>query len=91
MLIALAAVGSLLVAVGLFGMIRPGALQRWVATMDPNIRYGFAVGVRVVLGLLLVAAAPEARWPVAIRRTSCSPARRVCGFPPRPCVTARWP
>ena len=67
MLVALAAVGALLIVVGLFGLIRPGALQKWVKEMNPTLRYVVAVGVRVGLGLLIVYAAPETRWPIQMR------------------------
>lgn len=63
MLSALIGLGVLLMAVGFAGLVRPNAIQRWVASMNPMPRYALAVGLRVALGALLIAVAPEARWP----------------------------
>lgn len=63
MLVGLIVCGAVLLAVGFFGLLRPSALQRWVATMAPGKRYVLAVGVRIALGVFLLAVAPEARWP----------------------------
>ena len=59
--------GVLLVAVGYAGLLRPNSLQRWVASMGAIARYILAVGVRVAIGVFLVQAAPETRWPEATR------------------------
>ena len=67
MLAALVGLGVLLAAIGVWGLFQPGALQRWVAEMEPMPRYALAVGIRLGLGLFLLAVAPEARWPVPTR------------------------
>lgn len=67
MLAALIALGLFLMAVGFWGLLRPNALQRMVASIGSSLRYTIAVGVRVALGVFLLQVAPEARWPEATR------------------------
>lgn len=67
MLGALIGFGFLLMGLAFAGLVRPNAVQRWVAAMNPMGRYAVAVGVRVGVGLFLLAVAPEARWPVPTR------------------------
>ena len=63
MLAALIGCGVFLIAVGVWGAVQPNALQRWVAGLHPTHRYALAVGIRLALGVFLLAVAPEARWP----------------------------
>lgn len=67
MLGALIACGILLIVVGLFGVVRPRVLQRWVVGMESRRRYALAVAIRLALGVFLLAVAPEARWAGATR------------------------
>ena len=67
MLGGLIVLGVLMIAVGLAGLARPNAVQRWVASMDAMPRYALAVGVRLAMAAFLIAVAPEARWPSPTR------------------------
>jgi len=60
--------GCIVAALGISGVVRPTALIDLVqaAWRTPAGLYG-AVGLRVLLGVVLIAAAPDCRFPQAIR------------------------
>jgi hypothetical protein len=62
----LTAVGLLLAAVGLLGTLAPARLASLVASADPIVLSRVGGIVRVVLGALLLAAAPTTRHPGAV-------------------------
>ncbi len=60
--------GTAITVLGIFGLVRPGGLIRFVQTSWQS-RSGLylAVGIRVVFGVVLLAAASESRFPQAFR------------------------
>ena len=63
-----ALLGIAVAAMGLLGVVRPGDLMRIVENVWAT-RTGFhvAIAVRLALGAVLIAAAPDCRFPVAVR------------------------
>jgi len=60
--------GALVAAVGAVGAVRPGTLLGFVDTAWRSpAGYRSAVALRLALGLVLLAAAPDCRYPLAIR------------------------
>lgn len=59
--------GVIVAGLGVVGMVRPQSLLDLVenAWKSPSALY-LAIGVRLVLGVVLIAAAPESRFPQAI-------------------------
>ncbi len=60
--------GGLIVLLGLAGLVSPSALVGWVDSLWRSLRglWG-VVALRFCLGVILVVAAPECRYPTAIR------------------------
>ena len=58
-----ALVGWLIVVIGVFGAARPHLMIGWVLSWPADIRFYATVATRVLLGLLLIFAAPKCRWP----------------------------
>ena len=63
-----AVLGALITAIGVTGVVRPATLLRFVKSVwrQPMGLY-LAVGVRLVLGVILILAAPSCRFPEAVR------------------------
>lgn len=61
------AVGALALAVGVFGLIRPHTLAAYVRFWGGPMRFRLAVGLRLVVGALLILAAPQCKVPMLIR------------------------
>jgi hypothetical protein len=59
--------GVLIVLVGVVGIANPQRLLRAVEYLDGPQRFWLAVIVRVVLGSVLLVAAPECRLPTVVR------------------------
>ena len=67
MRIAALAIGAVIVLQGLAGLVAPDAFAGVVrAIQDPPVIY-FAALVRVAFGIVLIAAAPKSRAPLALR------------------------
>jgi hypothetical protein len=62
-----ALIGVLIGGFGLYGMAQPARLIAWVKSVWSQDRLWLAVGIRLVLGALLIYAAPECRAPQAVR------------------------
>ena len=61
-----AAVGVLIVMIGVAAMFLPGALRELVTLVQsPRVLYG-AVGFRIVAGAFFIAASDACSWPLAI-------------------------
>jgi len=59
--------GVLVAGVGVVGAVRPAALTRFLGSLweSPGVFY-FAIGIRLVLGAVLILAASDCRFPLAI-------------------------
>ena len=68
MLAIVAGFGVIVAGVGIIGLVRPQSLLDLVERgwKSPAALY-FAIGVRLFLGVVLIAAAPDCRYPQAIR------------------------
>ena len=64
---AVALFGLLIGGVGLVGVIRPTLLMAWIGRWGGAPRLWFAAGLRLVLGVVLVLAAPECRQAQVVR------------------------
>lgn len=67
MAIVVALFGVLVAGVGLLGVIRPDRLMAWISQWRGASRLWFAAGLRLVLGVVLLLAAPQCRAPEVIR------------------------
>ena len=61
------ALGAFAVVVGLFGLISPRTLAAYVRFWGGPTRYWLAIGLRIVMGTLLLMAAPSCRFPLGIQ------------------------
>lgn len=62
------AFGAVIALASLYGMIAPRRLTRFVSTfLDKSWAMVFAVGVRLVLGAVLILAAPATKFPLAFQ------------------------
>ena len=63
-----AVLGALIAAIGATGVVSPASLLRFVKSVwrQPMGLY-LAVGIRLVLGVILILAAPSCRFPEAVR------------------------
>jgi len=60
--------GVLVAGVGVFGVVRPVALVRFLESIwESSWVFYFAIGIRIALGAVLIIAAPECRFPQTIR------------------------
>ena len=62
-----AALGALVVVLGLFGLVQPGRFRDTIGEMDSQPRFIMAVVIRLVVGALLWWVADELRHPLAMR------------------------
>jgi hypothetical protein len=60
-------VGAVVVVFGLIGMAQPQRLMAWVKSAWLLDRLWLPVGIRLVLGAVLIHAAPDCRLPQAVR------------------------
>ncbi|MEE9608137.1 MAG: hypothetical protein V3U03_10420 [Myxococcota bacterium] len=60
-------IGVLVAAVGALASVSPSRLIGWVSALDSTTRFWTAVLVRVVLGILLLVAAPSCRAPLVVQ------------------------
>jgi hypothetical protein len=58
-----ALVGWIIVATGALGIARPHLMIEWLLTLPMGVRFYLAVGIRILLGVLLIVAAPRCRLP----------------------------
>lgn len=63
---AVGVLGLLIALVAAFGMVAPRAMLGWIEGIPGHWRVGLAVAIRSVSGAVLVAAAPDTRWPTAV-------------------------
>ena len=68
MTVVVAAFGAVVVGIGIFGLLRPEALIHFIESVweSPSALH-VAVGMRLVLGVVLLVAAPECRYPQAVQ------------------------
>ena len=59
--------GALIVVVGLVGLGQPGRFRSMFDLMDSKTRFAFGVGIRLVMGGLLLWLADELRYPQIMR------------------------
>jgi hypothetical protein len=59
--------GVLIAAIGLVGVVQPSRLVRTLADWGAQKRLGVAVAVRLVMGVVLLIAAPSCRLPEVVR------------------------
>ncbi len=68
MTLVVALFGTTITVLGIFGLVRPGQLMRFVqTTWESSAGFYFAIGLRVVFGVVLLVAASESRFPQAFR------------------------
>ena len=67
MAVLVSVLGVLIVLIGIGGLIRPEGLVNLVRHWHSPARFWVAIIVRAVLGVLLLAVAPECRWPVFVQ------------------------
>ena len=68
MTVLIALFGAAIAALGILGFVRPSRLVGFgTSTFQSRAGLYWAMGMRVVLGLLLLAAASESRFPQALR------------------------
>ena len=68
MTLVVALLGGAITLLGLVGIVRPSSLIRFVQTVWQSPRgLHLAIGLRVVFGLILLAAASESRFPATFR------------------------
>jgi hypothetical protein len=60
-------IGATIAALGVFGVARPHALFALVSGWRPGVLLATAAGVRVMLGVIFLLAAPRCRFPRTIR------------------------
>ena len=60
------AFGVLILAIGLLGLVDPQRVVGRIRALEPRAQLGLAVGVRAVMGVILILAAPECRHPTAV-------------------------
>jgi hypothetical protein len=66
MFVLVALFGFLIAAIGTLGVASPGQVVAAMERLEPRTRFTVAVGVRLVLGIVLVLAAPDSRFPTAL-------------------------
>ena len=59
--------GAMVAALGLYGLVSPRGLIRLVTEMNERVRFFVAVAVRLGMGAVLIAAAPNCRVPLAMQ------------------------
>ncbi len=62
-----AALGAVIVLVGLVGLGQPGRFRAMFEAMDSQTRFVLGVGIRLVMGALLLWVADELRHPQVMR------------------------
>lgn len=62
-----AALGAVIVLVGLVGLGQPGRFRAMFEAMDSQTRFVLGVGIRLVMGALLLWVADELRYPQVMR------------------------
>jgi len=67
MTLLIAGIGLLICFVGLTGVVSPQRFRALFTGMTPRYRFGFAIGLRLVMGGLLWWLAPELRFPFGMR------------------------
>ena len=67
MTIVVVLVGAVIAGIGIVGLVHPARLIAWLSSFWKRDRLWFAVVLRLVVGALLVYAAPECRWPQVVR------------------------
>jgi hypothetical protein len=67
MVYAVAAFGVLIAVLSGMGVVQPGRLMADIGGMNPQTRYYTAIGVRLVMGVVFLVAAPDCHWPAAIQ------------------------
>ncbi len=67
MTLLIAIFGGLVLIIGAAGVIFPEKLMNAIAEWRSPTRLYTAVGMRLILGIILILAAPECRFPLAIR------------------------
>ena len=59
--------GVVMVAIGVLGVVQPQRLVDFVTYFRRPTRFRIAILVRLVLGIVLLIAAPSCRWPVVVQ------------------------
>ena len=59
--------GMVIAVMSLFGAARPAWLVAVLSIWRGPTRFGIAVVVRLVLGVLFILASPDCRWPALVR------------------------
>ena len=67
MTIIVAVLGSLIVLLGLVGLVQPNRFRAMFTAMDSQVRFILAIGIRLAMGALLWWLADELRHPQVIR------------------------
>ena len=63
----IAALGALIVVLGMLGLVQPDRFRAMFSTMDSRSRYVFAIVIRLALGGFLWFIADELRFPEVMR------------------------
>lgn len=67
MTLVVAAIGALIVLLGLVGLVQPDRFRAMFSTMDTRLRFVLAIGVRVAMGAFLWWLAEDLRHPQVMR------------------------
>lgn len=59
-------VGAVIFGIGVFGVLRPTEVGTLLTGAAPNSLFNFAIGARLVIGVLFIAVAPATRIPNVI-------------------------
>ena len=59
--------GVVIALIGVMGLANPRSLNKLVQRWQSPARFGFAVVIRVVLGVVFLAVAPDCRAPLVVR------------------------
>ena len=59
--------GLLITGIGLWGVVAPEGLQRWIVGFAPTVRIELAVIMRAAFGVSLLVVAPVSRAPLALQ------------------------
>jgi len=67
MVVIVTVLGMLIAAIGLMGVVTPRTFIALVQYLRGPVRYWFAVSIRLVLGVVFLAVAPDCRAPIVVR------------------------
>ena len=67
MAIIVSVLGVVIALIGVMGVANPRSLNKLVQRWQSPARFGFAVVIRVVLGVVFLAVAPDFRAPLVVR------------------------